>query len=426
MNKRSTSTQLVQFYDKVFKAIDNSKQFDTIYLDFSKAFDCIPHDLLLHKLRRYGFNDRLLKWFGNYLTNRRQRVVIDGSKSKYLLVKSGVPQGSILGPLLFLYYINDIFSYINDFDVDLSLYADDAKIGKQINSINDCFIIQRCLDNLINWSKIWGMEFNIRKCVVMSFSNCKNKVIFDYIMNNSRLIRDNSFVDLGVTITDNLTWDKHIENCVTKANKRLGLIKRCTGYKCSMNVKLKCYTSLVRPILEYNTVIWSCNNKRMLCKVESLQRRATKYIVADFNIDYKSRLILCNLLPLSLRRQFLDCVFVYNSLMNLNDLNILSYLGMVNLNATNTRYQTNLDELMFKTSRTLHELYGKFITKRIIGLWNVIPYNIRSLELTEQGYNSTFKKALKNWFGEYFAENFSTDHTCTWLVKCSCSDCRLT
>jgi hypothetical protein len=173
--------------------------------------------------------------------------------------------------------------------------------------------------------------------------------------------------------------------------------------------------------------VWFCPNKKYLCKLESTQRRATKYILNDYNMDYKTRLAHCGLMPLSLRRQFLDTVFLYNSLTHLNDMNISLYMETVNMNDIGvTRLQNMYDELMFKSIRTKTELYSKFYTKRIINLWNSVPYEIRSLELTDYGKNTTFKNALKNWFMKYFLENFISDNTCTWVVKCICKECKLT
>jgi hypothetical protein len=426
MNSTSTATQLLDFYDNVFNAIDDNKQFDTIYLDFSKAFDSISHELLIHKLKSFGFNMKLLEWFRDYLKGRKQRVVIKGFESPYLTVRSGVPQGSILGPLLFLYFINDIFSCITDPGIELSLYADDSKIGKRVLNIRDCDILQTNIDNLMIWSNKWGLKFNVDKCVSVSFSTPKHvNIKFDYTMNNVTLTKVKEYVDLGMIINENLNWEPNINRCLSRANKRLGLIKRSVGYGCHRDVKLKCYTSLIRPLLEYNTVVWFCPNKKLISKVESLQRRATKYILNNPDIDYKNRLIQCNLLPLSFRRQFLDIVFAYNSMNVLNDFKIMNHVNTVNINFSNyTRHQASLDEFMLEAVQSQHDLYGKFYCKRIVKIWNEIPLAIRSLELSDLGFNTPFKRALKNWIFEVFIRKFENDDICTWILKCNCNVCR--
>jgi hypothetical protein len=425
MRNRSTNTQLVDFYDQVFQNIDNSKQVDIIYLDFSKAFDCIPHSLLIHKLKMFGFSGTLLSWITNYLTDRKQRVLLEGQCSSFVNVKSGVPQGSILGPLLFILYVNDMFAEIENTEVNLALYADDAKLSKVINSRVDCNLLQDVLRSLIRWSLKWGMNFNLQKCVIMSVHKRRLTLNYDYEMSGHILQRVTQFNDLGVIITHDLSWDRHIETCVKKANKRIGFVKRCIGFGCSHKVKLLCYISLIRPLLEYNTVTWACNNKKSMCKIESVQRRMTKYILDDYELDYKSRLIECNLLPLTLRRQYLDCIFTYNSINNLNDFNICSKVSLLSDQTDNfTRLRANQDPLMFKVEKTKHESYCKFYTRRIISLWNLIPYQIRSAELTEMGYNTTFKRELKVWLYTYFVEKFN-DNTCSWIIDCGCRNCKL-
>jgi hypothetical protein len=424
MQQRSTSTQLVSFYDEVYNMADTNIQVDIAYLDFSKAFDCISHKLLLHKLKGLGFSGKLYNWLSEYLTCRMQRVILNGVNSDFLTVKSGVPQGSILGPLLFILFINDIFKAVND-KVTLALYADDSKVSKPINSINDCIVLQNALDKLTSWSKKWGMKFNPKKCEILSTKVSNTYISYDYKISGCVLKRVNKFNDLGVTLSDDLTWNEHIQSCLKKANKRLGLIKRCTGYNCSVKTKLRCYVSLVRPLVEYNTVMWWPSNKKGIIKIESLQRRATKFITNNFNIGYKERLIQCNLLPLTLRRQFLDCVFIYNSINSLNVYNILSSLQYMDDVRINTRLRCNQDKLMFKTVQTKHDLYGKFITRRIVNLWNKIPFDVRNIDLTEMDKNTPFKRELKSWFWNFFVENFLNDNVCTWLVSCNCTTCRL-
>ena len=135
---------MIKIYDKIYKHLDEGEQCDTIYLDLAKAFDSLPHQLLIHKLRSYGINGNLLAWIKDYLTHRTQSVILEGVKSNKKPVLSGVPQGSILGPLLFIMYINDLTSTTQH---DLYLYADDAKLMSVINDISDCHNLQHSLNN---------------------------------------------------------------------------------------------------------------------------------------------------------------------------------------------------------------------------------------------------------------------------------------
>jgi hypothetical protein len=423
MTSRSTTTQLLSFYDNIHQNVDSGGQVDVLYLDLSKAFDSVPHKLLINQLKSFGYSNKLLKFFHSYLSNRFQKVVVQGQESEYLPVLSGVPQGSILGPLLFLYYINNCGQNLSQ-NTNLSLYADDSKLSCQIKDINDCITLQNDLDSLVSWGFRHGMYFNPNKCSTMTFTRKSDAIVYDYIINGTSVSRVSKFTDLGIHVSDNLTWDHHIDICLKKANKRLGLIKRSLGYVCPTNIKILSYTSLVRPLVEHNSQIWSGCNKKYMVKLESLQRRATKFIVNNNTLSYDLRLNHCGLLPLSLRRDFLDCTFFYNCWHNLIDFNIDNLVRFVV--APNVRTRNIRDDLQLCDLRVKTEIYRKFFTHRIVSIWNSIPYEIRDLDLTPMGYNSMFKKALKQWFVNLFNRKFVTDDTCTWITCCLCSSCRQT
>jgi hypothetical protein len=307
IDHKSTTTQLIEVYNNIHQSLESNKQFDMAYLDLSKAFDRVPHNLLLLKLKSFGYNGPLLNWFSNYLSHRRQCVVLQGHRSGFIMVNSGVPQGSILGPLMFLYYVNDMFKSVKNF---LYLYADDSKIGRTVNQLSDCTLLQDDLNILVSWSLTWGKIFNPTKCVIISFHKSKSKIDYTYKINNVCLENVPSFCDLGVIVTKDLKWDLHVNKCINRANQRLGLVKRTLGYSCHSDIKLLCYKSLIRPLLEFSTQVWNILNTRNLYKkLESVQRRASKYILNDYHNDYRSRVTTLNLLPLSLRKEFLDIVF---------------------------------------------------------------------------------------------------------------------
>jgi hypothetical protein len=421
MSNRSTTTQLLNFYDNVHQIVDSGGQVDVLYLDLSKAFDSVPHKLLINQLKSFGYNNKLLKFFHSYLSNRFQKVVVQGQESEFLPVLSGVPQGSILGPLLFLYYINNCGQNLPH-KINLSLYADDSKLSCQIKDINDCISLQDGLDSLVSWGIKHGMYFNPNKCSSMSFTRKSNGIAFDYTINGTIVSRVRKFTDLGIHVSDSLSWDHHIDICLRKANKRLGLIKRSLGYICPINIKILSYTSLVRPLVEHNSQLWSGCNKKYMVKLESLQRRATKFIVNNNSLSYELRLNKCGFLPLSLRRDFLDCTFFYNSWHDLIDFNIENLVNFVRTPTVRTR--NNMDDHQLCEQRVKSETYRKFFTHRIVSIWNTIPYEIRALELTPSGHNSMFKKALKQWFVNLFNSNFDTNDTCSWVTCCLCSSCR--
>ncbi|MCG8431742.1 MAG: hypothetical protein MJA29_11285, partial [Candidatus Omnitrophica bacterium] len=226
---RSTSTQMVQVLDKIGLTLDNGGQVDMIYLDFSKAFDSVPHDLLTHKVRSFGINGNLLAWLKSYLSDRQQRVVVEGAVSPLLPVVSGVPQGSILGPLLFSMYVNDLPATISEL-TDSGLYADDAKCYRTIRDLNDCIALQGDLDMLWQWSNVWGLGFSIPKCQVVSITRKANPIHFHYNLHGTVLERVNDVKDLGVTVQSNLTWNRHVDQVVDSANRAWFAVRRVTGY----------------------------------------------------------------------------------------------------------------------------------------------------------------------------------------------------
>jgi hypothetical protein len=423
MTSKSTTTQLLEFYDNIYNKLENKIQTDVLYLDLSKAFDSVSHELLLLKLKTFGFSNNLYNWFESYLDNRKQRVLIEGKCSSYKKVLSGVPQGSILGPLLFLYFINDMPKLSNNEESQLFLYADDSKLCNSVINIEDCHKLQDSLHNLLIWGNTWGMNFNESKCVVMSFSKCANPILYDYYMNNVLVKRVYQFVDLGLLVNNCLKWEDHINNIVSRANKRLGLIKRCLGNECNLEVKLNCYTSLVRPILEASSCVWSCNNKKQISKIESVQRRATKYILCDYTHDYKTRLESCHILPLTYRREYLDMVLLYNFLHNLVDVKL--NIQMVSDQAINRLTRHSLDELSLVCNYNCSYLYKQQYCNRITFMWNNIPFEIRNCDLTDMGKNSTFKNNLKSWLNNVFNDKFVNNNICTWQTMCRCYNCLL-
>ena len=417
--EHSTTTQLTEFYDKVSSVLDSKSQCDSIFLDLSKAFDSVSHRLLIHKLRSFGINGYLLNWLQDYLTFRSQSVVCEGVKSSVKPVISGVPQGSILGPLLFILFINDLPDVT---DCDLYLYADDAKVMKPIYNLTDCDKLQQSLDSIVAWSKKWGLTFNPTKCKSVSFSRKKNPIQYNYNMSGTTIDSETSFSDLGVLVDTKLEWSEHINNITNKANQRLGLVKRTLGYNTSSTVKLQCYKSLIQPLLEYCTPVWSNCSRKNAEKVESVQRRATAYIMNDYQHerDYKTRLTTCDLLPLSYRRIFLDLSFLMNSLLENNCINFETHFKF--LPATRTRDDLIISAL--NTKRNYHLLENYFF-QRVSGSWNVLPYDIRDT-LVNLDDIAPAKDIIKKHLFQIFYDKFITSMKCTWYVNCTCTNCKVT
>ena len=225
LHGRSRVTQLLTTLHHVGQLLDNNVQTDIIFLEFAKAFDSVDHIILLKKLKSDGISGNMYNWFTDYLHRRKQRVVVDGVASGWSQVSSGVPQGSILGPMLFLLFINDLPDIIPP-PTSTGLYADDTKLYNAVKSSHDCDHLQQALSYADDWSKQSNIDFNVSKCKVLTISRRESPIESKYHFDSTELIYVVSEVDLGVTVTSKLSWNQHIILTVSKANKMLGLITK--------------------------------------------------------------------------------------------------------------------------------------------------------------------------------------------------------
>ena len=317
---RSTITQLLAVYQEIVEALAKGKETDVIYLDFSKAFDKVSHHFLIGKLSRLGIAGNLLIWFKSYLSDRYQRVTLQGCYSDRLEVFSGVPQGSILGPLLFLVYINDIPGSIKH-NSKIALFADDSKLYKTITKPYDQIALQEDLICLSEWCTEWDMNFNTSKCKTLNISQKKSPSARNYLLCNNSLETVSEIMDLGVLATDKLTWSPHIERISAKANRTLGLVKRICRDFSDVETRKLLYSSIVRPKLEYSSELWSPYTIKHQMILENVQRRATKFILNyPSDLNYKQRLLKLSILPLEYRRDLKDVILLFKSRLGLIDL----------------------------------------------------------------------------------------------------------
>ena len=271
---RSCETQLLEFIDDVSLNMENGKQTDILVMDFSKAFDKVSHSLLTNKLHFYGIQGELNVWIQNFLSNRKQAVVLEGEKSDYVQVESGVPQGSVLGPSLFLYFINDIPSGLTS---TIRLFADDTIAYLAIKSNSDAATLQQDLDKLAQWETTWKMAFHPEKCNVITITRKENPIKYNYTLHNHTLEHVNIAKYLGVTISSDLKWETHINNICKKANSTLGFLRRNLNIS-SISMKEQAYKSLVRPSLEYACSVWDPYLQQDIDNIERVQRRAARFV----------------------------------------------------------------------------------------------------------------------------------------------------
>lgn len=272
---RSTVTNLACFTQFVAETLDSRGQVDVIYTDFRKAFDQIDHYILLSKLNQMGISDGLLQVLQNYLLNRTLVVQYGGFTSSSFIPTSGVPQGSNLGPLLFLIFINDLPSVT---DVRMLMFADDVKMYSSVITIDDCHYLQQQIDNISTWCDRNRLALNVSKCKAATFSHKHASIIYNYNINNNELVRCSAVKDLGITFDNTLSFNLHIESVVASASKALGFIVRNSKNFTSILCIKSLYYAFVRSKLEYASLIFGPLYNNQIQSLEGVQRRFLKFL----------------------------------------------------------------------------------------------------------------------------------------------------
>ena len=374
---RSCLTNLLEFLDYVTKQLDEGENIDIIYLDFSKAFDKVPHKRLIYKLRKHGISGPVLLWIEEWLKNRKQRVILNGTKSTWKDVLSGVPQGSVLGPLLFLIYINDLGVGIKS---KISLFADDTKLASCVREIDGNFRVQSDLDILIAWAHKWQMDFNLTKCKILQLGNGNRE--FNYEMEGQWIDVEEYEKDLGVIIDSSLKFSKQCVEARNRANRVLGFIKRNVSYK-SKEVILKLYNSYVRPHLEYCIQAWSPHYRQDISLLEAVQRRATKMIPSLRHLEYKDRLRALNMYSFERRCLRGDMIQLYKMFKGLDKLDIHKFFDL------EEAHRTRGHNLKIKKKNCRLDVRKYYFTHRVVEHWNNLPGDVvNSVNL------NVFKKKL--------------------------------
>lgn len=310
---RSTATNLVLFCNYIFKNFNNRQQTDVIFTDFAKAFDKVDHGTLVCKLNFLGFTSNILSWLSSYLSNRYQYVLINSISSDKFSVTSGVPQGSHLGPLLFLLFINDLPDAI--INSESLLFADDLKIFRTISNLDDCMLLQMDLNNVANWCEANNLLLNIKKCHSFSFFRSLTCIDFKYNINETELTRLQIVKDLGIILDSKLSFDEHLDYVISKSLSMLGFLKRNTSDFTNIDSLLCLYTSLVRPHLEYCSIVWNPIHNCKIVRLEKVQKNFTRYAYfkLGWNMDrpcYSVRCALFGLSSLDCRRKMFSIIFV--------------------------------------------------------------------------------------------------------------------
>ena len=390
---KSCTTNLIESLDIITEALNRGFYILLVLLDFAKAFDSVVHEFLLLKLQAYGFDEKIIMWISDFLSNRKQRVVMGDTFSEWINVTSGVPQGSVLGPLLFVIYINDMPSLTTHL---CKLFADDSKLIGIIKNSQDKIILQNDLDILNEWSLKWKLYFNVNKCKVMEIytnklssqmSSLNELKMCDAKNGRTSLEKTTSERDLGVTLNKKLKWNDHIENAVLKANNALGMLRKTFKYWSCKSFK-QLYVAFVRPHLEYCSAIWNPHLKKDILKLERVQRRATKLIPGIRDLPYEERLNKIGLQTLEKRRVRGDLIQYFKIFKGFNRINWFHAVEpMASISANGPASGIRGGNHRIAKQLTKVESRANFLPNRIANEWNKLPAEIVNSKTVNQFKN---------------------------------------
>ena len=385
---RSTALQLLRVFDEWTEAIDQGDDIDIIYMDYRKTFDTVPHMRLMEKVKGYGFTENIVAWIEDFLTERKQKVIINGEVSKEKTIKSGIPQGSVLGPLLFLIFVNDLPELTTSL---VYLFADDNKVSKAIKNYKDKHILQKDLDIIYNWSKIWQLQIHPDKLAHMHIGDEMETPEYEYTVGNMPVKYSTNEKDLGVIIDRKLSFDLHINEKVKKANSMAGWIRRSFVYMDEVLFKLL-YTAMVRMHLEYCAVVWSPYLTKYIDQLEQVQIRATKMVPGLRDKPYPERLKILKLPTLTYRRLRGDMVTVYKIMNNIYHEECCPKLPTIE--SATGRPGRQLMQLYQSRSRL--DIRKFSFTQRVVSVWNSLPEKVVTANTLD-----TFKTRLDDtWKNE--------------------------
>jgi hypothetical protein len=378
LKKHSTTTNLLESVHDWTLSVSNKKAVTIAYIDFCRAFDSISHPKLIHKLSSYGITGNLLFWIQAFLTNRTQVVKISSHMSTYISVTSGVPQGSVLGPLLFLLFINDLTDSTLP-NVHVKLFADDLKLYTELSYSSAHTNFQSQLNLIHLWATTWQLEISYEKCNIL---NLHDKLPQTFSFNTTQIRTADSVNDLGVLIAPSLKFNNHIDSIILKAKQRASIIHRSFLSK-DKTILTRAFTTYVRPLLEYASPVWSPCHLTLISAIESVQRNFTKRLSGLQNLNYSERLKLLTLKSLEHRRLIID-LQTCHKIIHQNIL--ITSENFLKLSTTQ-----NLRGHSFKLTLPLakNTIQRHFFTTRIVKAWNSLPDKL--VTITNP---NTFKRAL--------------------------------
>ena len=383
LSKHSTESQLLDCVNDWTLSIRNHCNVDVVYFDFNKAFDTVSHPKLIHKLKAYGLSGSLLDVLSDFLKDRVQRVVLPNGVSTFRAVTSGVPQGSVLGPILFLLYINDIVDLFYDSNVKIKLYADDIKIYLEITGVSDVVMLQNKIDKILDWSDTWQLKVATDKCHHNHLSVSSVSCPADYFVSHDKLPVTVNVRDLGVLVDSRLTFKDHITSIVSRGHLRAMQIWRCFLCK-DYDILIKAFITYVRPLLEYCSTVWSPSSATLVDKLESVQRGFTKRLPGLQSFTYDQRCARLGIDRLELRRLHADLILCYKILHGLIALPWDRFFSITPHHSTRGHsYKLFLPESRIRCRQ-------HFFAVRVVKIWNSLPDDVVSVNCL-----SAFVRELK-------------------------------
>ena len=306
-----------------------------------------------------------MKWIEAFLKHRTQLVVVNGFHSSTALVTSWVPQGTVLGPNLFLIFINDI---VNCSTSTLRLFADDCCVYRQINSSDDHRALDQDLSNLHNWSNDWQMSFNIAKCKLLSITNKRKSSIHTYNLGSEQISTETTQKYLGMTINNKLRWGDYCNITAHKANRTLGIVRRLLK-PCEQDVKKRAYEALVRPQMEYASSAWSPHTDRDINKLEQVQKNAARFVTGDYRLTTSTTALVKSVGwdPLEKRRLLFQATMLYKIRNKLVNFSIPADIG----SQTRSRSQRAHGHAYRQLGINVQS-YGYSFFPRVIRVWNLL------------------------------------------------------
>ena len=388
MTGKSTATNLLVYMEALTKLIDEYHTVDVLYLDFAKAFDKVPHKRLLEKCRGLGLDGRVLEWIRVWLEDRKQRVVLNGVASEWAGVLSGVPQGSVLGPTLFLIFINDIDRAVDVTNSILLKFADDTKVARVVENQEDQAELQNTINRLEEWSREWQMLFNSSKCHILHLG--ANNHNYEYSMGGRGLEAVEYEKDVGVIVHCSLKPTMQCAKAANRANAILGQLSRAVSYR-DKTTFMKLYRVYVRPHLEYAVASWSPWTVGDRETLEKVQRRAVGMVSNLRARTYEARLAELGMTTLADRRVRGDMITTYKIMTGKEKVDPGMFFDLVaEGEGPRTRGATGAQNIRVRGARLDIRKYS--FSQRVQVGWNSLPDSLRRVDTVLE-----FKTGYDEW-----------------------------